>query len=430
MVETKYKAALIKGMRGWSAIACMGLLAACGPESLNTESSETEDLSVSKQGIVAGRFIDLGNGRSMHLHYAGLADTRIQNQLVRLIDNQVGGTIKIVMFMLGPTVRSALSNAHDRGVTVEIVHDGKNYNAALTENSALKNKIGSGYKYCLDNLNHSCLHLDPNNDDSKVHAKYATFTNTRYDSTKSYANAVFVTTANFNDGGSGTDMFNNSQTYYNVGTLKTKLDEYVYHMRYNNSVAPGRTTDYQDNIVNGRGHVKDVDHGVNAWYGNEATQNIFTGVLDWFDGVSPPTTEAAPYNMCWVRVSQGAIYAATNVHLELARLQASGCNVYVTLNEVVEQSVVDYMKANGITVRLAANKIHEKSYGIYARYKNTTTPFWGYWVWSGSRQFTVGALRANDEISTMTGGTAAWAKTMVDDWYWHYGDVWSIATPL
>lgn len=78
----------------------------------------------------------------------------------------------------------------------------------------------------------------------------------------------------------------------------------------------------------------------------------------------------------------------------------------------------------GIEVRRNA-KQHNKFYAITARHKPSNQ--WQWVVWSGSRQATANSMYVNDEISTLSGGNAAWAQKLYRSFLHGFGPIWGDA---
>jgi hypothetical protein len=367
--------------------------------------------------------IDLGNGKYLHALHAGPGDTRIRGKLVRLIDNaRAGSSIRISFFRLGPTVYQALVAALERGVSVSAVFDGQAY-AENDRMQRLASKIiahGDRATVCAQSAtNHSCT-LDAPGASAKLHAKLALFSRTSFEG-GGPMQAAFIASANFNDNGSGTEMYNNALVFYEpVGagagdpaSLHAKARAYFEDM-----LNQARTPDYYEGVANGRGHAVDFSLGTQIFMGPDASgMPVLDSFLSQIDGLG------AAEGTCRVLVNQGILQAATGIPDRLIQLRQSGCWVYVLLDDSPENpqgpgTVIDRLVDAGIPVVLNARN-HNKSIIAYAR----VIPFnaYGTLVWTGSRQGTMGAARENDEVSTLTGGNVplfnSFYEAFLAPWY-------------
>ncbi|HUS68495.1 MAG TPA: phospholipase D-like domain-containing protein [Kofleriaceae bacterium] len=402
------------------AMACVQDVATFDPHPDPAEGIDLDDADTQQ---ATATHIDLGNGKYLHALHAGPGDTRIRGKLVRLIDNAArGSSIHISFFRLGPTVYQALVAALERGVHVSAVFDGQAY-GETDRMQRLASKIvahGDRATVCRQSqANHSCT-FDGAGASAKMHAKLALFSNTSFEGS-GRMQASFIASANFNDHGSGTEMFNNALVFYepvgsgagDPGSLHHKARLYFEDM-----LNQARTTDYYEDVANARGHAVDFSLGTQIFMGPDANGTpVLDSYLSQIDGLG------AADGTCRVLVNQGILQAATGIPDRLIQLRQSGCWVYVLLDDTPDNpqgpgTVIDRLVDAGIPVVLNARN-HNKSIIAYAR----VIPFDAYatLVWTGSRQGTMGALRENDEVSTLTGGNVplfnSFYEAFLAPWY-------------
>jgi hypothetical protein len=239
-----------------------------------------------------------------------------------------------------------------------------------------------------------------------MHAKFALFSSTKRASTGVASKAVWVSSSNLN-AGSGTEMYNDSVTYYGESEMYSRLSKVFSDM----SFGPVVSTDYyRPELEEGAGHWIAEDANTVAHVSPERQTNI------WYDRLAQIKAPNEGGGPCTVRVMQAFFLddlinehdgnpLHTPVH-ELIDLKRRGCTVQVLGHEDDNGWWIGFDTENllcdaNIPVRYHEsihNKLVITSSGLWY---GPATPSTNYpMVYTGSHNMTENALRNNDELLT------------------------------
>jgi phosphatidylserine/phosphatidylglycerophosphate/cardiolipin synthase-like enzyme len=394
-------------------IALAGLVlgvAGCGGSPV--DEAEKSEPGVSRQELSA---IRIPNGtQTIWAHfttaYPGSApDDTIKNEIIRLIDNQVTpGTIKIAVHKLGADIEAALVRAKNRGVVVRAAINGQiagDYHVTDLQNQlASCSASGCGVSICaLDANNKTCTWSGAN--PSSMHEKFITFTGTRQPGSTTVEQATWIGSANF-EGASLYQRGNNSLTFYNATSMNSGMNAHFDHL-----YAQTRTWDYRSGT---RGYFNATGVGTEVFMSNDADGDAPTEILRRYTGGTG----------CRVRVMMSQITRTAPLD-ELLRLKNQGCYVYIGVGGEsapdISAGVKDYLRVNFPNAQWIPG-CHDKALAIYA--KNSSGVF-SYYTMAGSHNWTVSALRENDELLTVTNN-----QGVHDAYTQHFNDLWVRATPV
>ncbi len=156
------------------------LLNACG----GSENSDAPDLGSAQSAVSVGSTTIAGFPVFAHFTnppaFAG-DDRTILNETIRLInDTPAGARIRAAIHSLSVNaVETALVNAKNRGVTVQVVEDGSDEFDGDASPKELHAALGANHVYCGDRVkggNYGCITSDPS---GIMHTKLYTFSQTK-----------------------------------------------------------------------------------------------------------------------------------------------------------------------------------------------------------------------------------------------------------
>jgi phosphatidylserine/phosphatidylglycerophosphate/cardiolipin synthase-like enzyme len=321
----------------------------------------------------------------------GTRDWVIIDELVRMIDNvPAGGSIKgAIASITLDNVAIALKAAKDRGVTVRLAVNGNMYTAADTAITDPAYGLRYGFtpaerKFCgyASGVNMSC-NSNRVNAGAFAHTKLFTFSSTTSpdDPATQISNVVWVGSANLNYG-SGTDTANNAIQYYGAPTAYNQM---VAHLDAMYNEAP-KTSDYTA-----------------AYYAGSA---VFTawGSPRVNDFVYDQLNLVASGTGCQVRVLQNTFEGRQSLADRLAYKKANGgCDIKVMVSKGygaangtahISAAHLTTLKNAGIPVYVH-HSIHDKVLMLNGTLSGTAGRSA---VYTGSHNWSFGALRDNDEI--------------------------------
>ncbi len=396
---------------GIALIGCMLGIAACGGTAV--EESGEQELGVSAQGLSV---VKIPNGtQTIWAHFTtaypgSAADNTIKDEVIRLIDNQVApGTIRIAIHKLGTDIKAALVRAKSRGVVVRAAVTGQIASDAhvidLQNQLASCAASGCGVTICSQNTNNKTCTWSGTNP-SSMHEKFITFTGTRQPGSATVEQATWIGSANF-EGASLYQRGNNSLTFYNAASMNSGMNTHFDHL-----FAQTRTTDYRSGT---RGYFNATGVGTEVFMSNDADGDAPTEVLRRYTGADG----------CRVRVMMSQITRTAPLD-ELLRLKNQGCYVYIGVGGSdggpdISAGVKDYLRVNFPNAQWIPG-CHDKAVALYA--KNSSGAFGAYTL-AGSHNWTVSALRENDELLTVTNNQAVF-----DAYTQHFNDLWARGTPV
>jgi hypothetical protein len=391
-------------------VGCALGVAACGGDV--GDGSEAHEPGVSSQALAP---VKIANGtQTLWAHftaaYPGSApDYTLKNELVRLIDNQVApGTIRIAIHKLGLDIKDALVRAKARGVVVKAAVTGQIASDAhvidLQNQLATCAASGCGVTICSrDTNNKTCTWSGTAA--SSMHEKFITFTGTRQPGSTAVEQATWIGSANF-EGSSLYQRWNNSLTFYNATSMNSGMNTHFDHL-----YAQARTSDYRSGT---RGYFNAAGIGTEVFMSNDLDGDAPTEILRRYTGAAG----------CRVRVMMSQITRTAPLD-ELLRLKNQGCYVYIGVGGEsapdISAGVKDYLRVN-FPGALWIPGCHDKALAIYA--KNSSGAF-GYYTMAGSHNWTVSALRENDELLTVTNN-----QLVHDAYYQHFTELWARGQPV
>lgn len=306
-------------------------------------------------------------------------DRTITDELVRLVDGQSGGSLKLNVYEIGPDVERALATAKNaHGVAIQATIDGARTH--LNAADALHTLLGSALHACDGRGgNSSCLHSGTT---GIAHVKFMDFSDTATPDGKAHHPATMFTTANFG-GGSLHGNWNNLVTFYDATGNK---DLYDGVDAWANDMYAERRRD-----VYGR-HIVSRGFGVEVW-ASPTGPDIWAKVLGRYEGYRGTPSGAPHACKVWVMADLARITGPLD---ELDRLRRDGCKVKMVLHEPPDEpgarARLRAMDEHGVRFRKATT--HEKTVVIQAR---TRDGRYGKWVLTGSNNFYWSGHAANDE---------------------------------
>ncbi len=395
-----------------NAIALVGCalgVAACGGYS--ADEPEEREPGVSRQELSS---VKIPNGtQTLWAHFTAASpssapDYTLKNEIIRLIDNQVApGTIRIAIHKLGLDIKDALVRAKNRGVVVKAVVTGQiasdSHVIDLQNQLATCGASGCGVVICSrDTNNKTCTWSGTAA--SSMHEKFITFTGTRQPDSTAVESATWIGSANF-EGSSLYQRWNNSLTFYNATSMNTGMNTHFDHL-YAQGPSGVRVSDYRTST---RGYFNATGVGTEVFMSNDADGDAPVEILRRYTGATD----------CRVRVMMSQITRTAPLD-ELLRLKNQGCYVYIGVGGEsapdISTAVKDYLRVNFPGARWIPG-CHDKALAIYA--KNSSGAF-GYYTLAGSHNWTVSALRENDELLTVTNN-----QLVHDAYYQHFTELWA-----
>jgi len=324
--------------------------------------------------------------------------------LLRLINGvPAGGTINGAIHSLGLNdVALALGCAHERGVNVNIVIDGKvrRDNGELSKLGKFLEDNSTTFVVCNSAGGEGCYTTSPT---AIMHSKIFTFSSTYDPEGATRSNVSWFGSANLTEQ-TGMNTANNTLTTFGNVALKSSLDKYILLMASKQPVA-GRKIDVGDGA--------DAD-GV-ASPSIAPDNDIVRNRLDKIDPSAP----------CTIDVAEGLISGRPKVFDKLASL-ASKCRVRVLGNDGshknadgetiynARRDALRTMKSGGAKVKLG--RVHDKLLLIDARYEGERKRL----VFTGSHNLTASANKINDELFIGIRG-----QGVFDVYTAHFERVWS-----
>lgn len=395
-------------------VGCALGVAACGGALM--EESEEGALAVARQEISA---VKIPNGtQTLWAHFTAAypgstPDYTIKNEVVRLIDSQVApGTIKIAVHKLGADIKDALVRAKSRGVVVKAAVTGQisgdPHVIDLQNQLATCGASGCGVTICSrDTNNKTCTWSGTAA--SSMHEKFITFTGTTQPGSTVVEQATWIGSANF-EGSSLYQRWNNSLTFYNATSMNSGMNTHFDHL-YAQGPSGVRVSDYRTST---RGYFNATGVGTEVFMSNDVDGDAPTEILRRYTGATG----------CRVRVMMSQITRTAPLD-ELLRLKNQGCYVYIGVGGEsapdISAGVKDYLRLNFPGAQWIPG-CHDKALAIYA--KNSSGVF-GYYTMAGSHNWTVSALRENDELLTVTNNQA-----VHDAYYQHFTELWARGQPV
>lgn len=326
----------------------------------------------------------------------------IQNQLIDLIDGApAGSTIRLTIYLFASsTYSNALVAAYDRGVHVQFVADSAEAKSTATTWHQLADVLGtdkSKSSFAITcGAGHACINAGGGID----HDKFALFS-----STGGASNVLVQSSANMNShddgvGNSGINAWNN---------MVTLVDEPVLYQAYLT-----RWTKMRDQVHSTAYSSTNGTHA-KVYFFPRATGSTVLGILGNVDCSKKNTSGGwGPNHLTSIHV---AMYKLSDVDIakKLWSLDNAGCVVHVVRTNVgtADDSAVGALEKctahNGVTVDSIHGRVGgdndsdnpEKVGFLHSKYLVIDGYYDGAanqrYAWTGSYNYTNGALRSNDE---------------------------------
>jgi phosphatidylserine/phosphatidylglycerophosphate/cardiolipin synthase-like enzyme len=388
-----------------AAAMCSLTLNACGPAQ---EPDEVEPGAVQAGVNVASTTI---GGYPVWAHFTNPPafagdDRTILNEAIRLInDTPAGGRIRAAIHSLTANgVYTALINAKNRGVTVQVVEDGSDEFEADTSPRDLHAALGANHVFCGNRVqggNYGCITTDPS---GIMHTKFYTFSQTKDPNGVLRSNVVWFGSANMTYA-SGSQTFNNTLTIYGDLDLFNNFNTYFsqlfnqYHYAGNNF----------------------YDASVPRGYWTTATARVYASPDQDGDLVYNRLNDIVADSTCRVRVAQAMIHDSRGALVDLlVRLKQGGCGVWV-VGSSIEATSLNKLKSAGIGVR--KHSVHDKFILVYARFAGSVDN--RYLIFTGSHNWTYSANYRNDEIFVRVE-----SPDFYTPYYNHFNDAYNTGTAL
>jgi phosphatidylserine/phosphatidylglycerophosphate/cardiolipin synthase-like enzyme len=337
-------------------------------------------------------------------------DYTITEELKRLINaTPAGGTIRGAIHSISiDGVADALLAAQSRGVTVQVVLDGKN--ATSTDPAVTKIKSLTYHRFCTNsNGGGGCIGTGAA---GNMHTKMFTFSQTTAPNGVAYPYVVWFGSSNLTYA-SGPDAFNNTLTIYDAVTLYDGFNANFSDMWNRRHYA---YNDYYDS-ASGRGYYQ--ANPADAYASPEAigqTDTIVTRLND----VTPDANCRLRIGMSFVTTGRPEILA------QVKRYRAGGCAVWMvvggdsTSGISMPQSVYNELLDAGVAIR-RKDKVHDKFFLVYGKYGTS----YAYRVYSGSQNWSQDALNENEELFVKMAPETGTVHPLYDGFYGHFNDAYN-----
>jgi hypothetical protein len=288
-------------------------------------------------------------------------------------------------------ITNALKAAHNRGVSVYLVHDGRGMRMLpdnYPEGYALEQFFGTHHKWCGSGpfvlYNTSCVSSIA---EASHHIKNWYFSDTIVDG-KRRRYSTWVTSYN---------LTNTSDKQFN--DVFVVNDNYELYAAYTKSFVrfyqQSRSSDFYN--VPGRGHHIIPSANTEISYAPQTTSPGHSKYHPTNDQVAMALSRIDAYEPgCALAVANLAISDTRWAILdELVRIRALGCRVRVAFSSIAGPAYVQLWQA-GIEIRYAQKpEIHSKMMLYKGRYDGEPGRTF---VWGGSHNWTMGSLRKRDEV--------------------------------
>jgi len=337
-------------------------------------------------------------------------DYTITEELKRLINaTPAGGTIRGAIHSISiDGVADALLAAQSRGVTVQVVLDGKN--ASSTDPAVTKIKSLTYHRFCTNsNGGGGCIGTGAA---GNMHTKMFTFSQTTAPNGVAYPYVVWFGSSNLTYS-SGPDAFNNTITIYDAVTLYDGFNANFSDMWNRRHYA---YNDYYDS-ASGRGFYQ--ANPADAYASPEAVGQTDT-IVTRLNDVTPDANCRLRIGMSFVTTGRPEILA------QVKRYRAGGCAVWMvvggdsTSGISMPQSVYNELLDAGVAIR-RKDKVHDKFFLVYGKYGTS----YAYRVYSGSQNWSQDALNENEELFVKMAPETGTVHPLYDGFYAHFNDAYN-----
>ena len=376
-------------------------------------------------GVRTGVAAQLG-GRPAWAHFTNPRehdgrDKTIHDEVVRLVDAApAGSTIRGTIYSLSvQPVARALVAAEQRGVTVLVLADGDNATSSSPAVEILRQL--HGVRFCswapaaYGSARRSGGACVSTSDAGDLHVKMFTFSETTDPDGVPRSDVSWFGSANLTYA-TGSDQFNNAVTVYDDADLASGLNHYFTDL-WDRRRRPG--DDYFD-AASGRGRQVAPSGTLHASPEGARQTDTVVSLLD----------DLTPDRRCEIRIGMSFVTAARPALLRFVTdARARGCRVQMVVGSSggairMPRDVHRTLTGAGVSIRRVSG-LHDKYFAVHAKYGRT----YQHRVYTGSQNWSGGALRSNDEIFVGLAPEVGAEHPLYDGYAAHFGDAWAVGRP-
>lgn len=402
----------IQALRALTVGLCTWTAAGCEPQPAQYEVNDV-DVGVVQAGVSSASATVGGKAVWAHFSnppaFAG-RDYTITEELKRLINaTPTGGIIRGTIHSISiDGVADALLAAQTRGVTVQVVLDGKN--ASSTDPAVATIRKLTGAKFCTNTSGGGgCIGTSAA---GNMHTKMFTFSQTTDPNGVARPYVIWFGSSNLTYS-SGPDAFNNTITIYDAVTLYDGFNANFSDM-WNRRHYSGN--DYYDS-ASGRGYYQ--ANPADAYASPEGVGQTDT-IVTRLNDVTPDANCRLRIGMAFVTSGRPELLA------QVKRYKAGGCSVWMVVSGDstdgidMPQSVYNELLDAGVAIR-RKDKVHDKFFLVYGKYGTS----YAYRVYTGSQNWSQDALNENEEIFVKMAPETGTVHPLYDGYYAHFNDAYN-----
>lgn len=348
-------------------------------------------------------------------------DSTIHDEVVRLVDAAPpGSTIRGTIYSLSvQPVARALVAAEARGVTVLVLADGDNASSTSPAVGILRQL--HGVRFCrwapdaYGSARRSGGACISTSDAGDLHVKMFTFSETTDPDGVPRTDVSWFGSANMTYA-TGSDQLNNAVTVYGDVDLASGLNHYFTDL-WDRRRRPG--DDYYDARA-GRGHQQAASATVHASPEGARQTDTAVSLLD----------DLTPDRRCAIRIGMSFVTAGRPALLRfITSARARGCRVWMAVGSSggalrMPREVHRTLTQAGVSIRRVSG-LHDKFFAVHAKFDGR----YQYRVYTGSQNWSGGALRSNDEIFVALAPESAADHPLYSGFTAHFGDAWAVGRP-
>ncbi|SDS93704.1 PLD-like domain-containing protein [Friedmanniella luteola] len=365
-------------------------------------------------------------GQQVRAHFTNPAahggrDRTIHDEVVRLIDGApAGSTVRGTIYSLSvQPVARALVAAEQRGVTVLVLADGDNATSTSPAVDILEQlhsvRFCSYAPAAYGSTRRSGGACVSTSDDGDLHVKMFTFSETTDPDGLPRTDVSWFGSANLTYA-TGSDQFNNAVTVYGDADLASGLNHYFTDL-WDRRHRPG--DDYYD-ARSGRGYQEASSASVYASPEGAGQTDTIVARLD----------DVTPDPSCQIRIGMSFVTSGRPALLRfVTAARAKGCRVWLLVGSSggairMPREVYKSLTSAGVSIRRVVG-VHDKFFAVQGKFGGRHQ----YRVYTGSQNWSSGALRSNDEIFVKLAPETATAHPLYDAYVQHFGDAWATGRP-
>lgn len=337
------------------------------------------------------------------------SDYTIVNELRRLIQRTPSGArIRGAIHSISiDGVADDLVKAKNRGVSVQVVIDGKNASSTDPSVAALK-KLS--HKFCTNsNGGTGCVSTSPDGD---MHTKMFTFSRTVDPAGTARNHVSWFGSSNLTYS-TGPQSFNNAITVYGAESLMDGLNANFNDMYARRHYA---NNDYYDSASQ-RGYYMALPADV---YASPERAGQTDTIVTRLDDVTPDAN-------CRLRIGMASVTSGRpKLVEEVKRYRRAGCWVWMVVGGdaskgiSMSKGVYDELLGAGVKIR-RMNKVHDKYFALYGKFGST----YRYRVYTGSQNWTQDALNENEELFVKMGWETGATHPLYTGYMNHFKDAYN-----